>query len=288
MIRFESARFDGDGYAIELKSREWAGPVITRLHQDSHLLYLSLPPIVYRGDVRFPDIPDARKIRLGRSVYYPAGHAMECWGTGGTAYSIGCTIKRWRFEQILGFVPSWGAAQLERGCNLDRSPVLAVLAHLAQEMRLPAIGHAALVESLTTRAIVELARYLGNRPGDEEETGKLSAQQLQRINDRLQAEELGPPTVAELAQICSVSERHLLRLFHATTGTTVSAHIRAALIDRARAMLEVGKPIKQIAHALGFSGPSSFSLAFRKITGISPAIWRADRQNVRMLPDAKD
>jgi AraC family transcriptional regulator len=277
-VPFKSARYDGDGCIVHLKSRDWDGPVEARVCRQDHHIYLNLPPILYRGKVRYADLPDARLLAIGRSFYHPAGMTVESWGTGGRAYCIECAISPARFEGMLGFAPSWITPQIERGSNLDSSPVLPIMAHLAQELRLPGLGHAALVESLATRAVVELARYLGNPSGTGEESGKLSPLQMRRIDERLAAEELGPPTVAELARMCSVSERHLLRLFHATAGTTVSAHIRASLMDRARQMLEEGRPIKQIAHALGFSGPSSFSLAFRKVTGISPASWRADRQ----------
>ena len=39
-------------------------------------------------------------------------------------------------------------------------------------------------------------------------------------------------------------------------------------------------PLKQVAARLGFADPSSFSLAFRRMTGIAPGRYRAARKGM--------
>ena len=79
--------------------------------------------------------------------------------------------------------------------------------------------------------------------------------QLIAIRERVEAEDRAPPSVAELARLCGIGERHLLRLFRAATGETVSGFVRKALTERARRMLsQTDLPTKEIAYRLGFLG----------------------------------
>jgi AraC family transcriptional regulator len=169
----------------------------------------------------------------------------------------------------------WQPDQIDRGCDLEASSVLAILYHMLRELRSPDLAHTAMMETLLNLAIVELARFLRRQETERSAPGKLTRIQLSRIEERVQCENLQPPSVAELARLCGMSERHLLRLFQASTGDSVSSFIRRVLIQRAKRLLrETDTPLKQIAFHLGFSGPSSFTLAFRKATSITPGLYR--------------
>ena len=66
-------------------------------------------------------------------------------------------------------------------------------------------------------------------------------------------------------------------MFRATTGRTVHRFVEEMRLSRAQAMLrETDMPLKQIAATLGFSGASSFTLAFRKATGTTPGRFRSE------------
>ncbi|MFD2499302.1 helix-turn-helix transcriptional regulator [Rhizorhabdus histidinilytica] len=83
--------------------------------------------------------------------------------------------------------------------------------------------------------------------------------------------------MADLAAAAEVSPSHFARSFRASTGRTVHRFVEEARLARAQAMLrETNLPLKQVAAALGFSGPSSFTLAFRRATGTTPARYRAE------------
>lgn len=102
----------------------------------------------------------------------------------------------------------------------------------------------------------------------------LPRQVLARIETRLQAIELGPATLAELAQEAHMSPRHLTRLYKDTTGITLTERQRAIQVAQAKLMLKQNSPISEIAVACGFSSQSHMTRAFRRETGQTPAVWR--------------
>lgn len=88
----------------------------------------------------------------------------------------------------------------------------------------------------------------------------------------------GPMTVRQLASALGLSERTLNRRFMALTGEPPQAFILRRRIDVARTLLETTKrPVKLIAHAVGYQDESSFRKAFRKLTSMSPQGYRAHR-----------
>ena len=71
-----------------------------------------------------------------------------------------------------------------------------------------------------------------------------------------------------------MSERHFMRLFRMGMGETVYRFVEKRRFERAKAMLETERPLKQIAYLLGFSSRVSFTVAFKRISGKSPQSYR--------------
>jgi AraC-like DNA-binding protein len=95
------------------------------------------------------------------------------------------------------------------------------------------------------------------------------------IHQNLADPALTPPVIAAAHHI---SLRTLHRVF-AATGTTVSAHVREARLQRARRALTDPAlrttPIHEIAASCGFPRPSDFTRAFRARFGVPPSDCRA-------------
>ena len=80
-----------------------------------------------------------------------------------------------------------------------------------------------------------------------------------------------PLTIQAVAQIHGVSGRTLMRLFRSQLGITFGAYLRIARIVKAVELLTVPSvSIVEIAYDVGYNSPSSFSQAFRRLTGMSP------------------
>jgi transcriptional regulator GlxA family with amidase domain len=100
-------------------------------------------------------------------------------------------------------------------------------------------------------------------------------------------ENIGRPlSVAAMATQAGMSERTFARRFQEQTGTTPMQWFLTARIRRGQELLEGGRAsVEEVALASGFASPVTFRSSFRKVTGVSPAIYRsrfnAERQSGR-------
>jgi len=85
-----------------------------------------------------------------------------------------------------------------------------------------------------------------------------------------------PLTVEKLAKRACMSSFYFLRVFKKETGLTPHRYIIVARINTAKFLLRTTDfPIKKIALSCGYSNVCYFSSTFKKITGITPFIFRS-------------
>jgi AraC family transcriptional regulator len=82
-------------------------------------------------------------------------------------------------------------------------------------------------------------------------------------------------TVADLANVACLSIFHFTRAFAATMGVPPHRYVSRRRLESAKAMIATGRaPLSQIALDTRFSSQSSFTRAFRRATGMTPAEYR--------------
>jgi AraC-like DNA-binding protein len=92
-------------------------------------------------------------------------------------------------------------------------------------------------------------------------------------------------TVPHLARLAKLSTFHFIRTFRTETGLTPHQYVRARRIDRACELLVTTPlPVTEICDAVGFQSLGSFSALFRRVTGETPAAYRAKRRRSVMIP----
>ena len=85
----------------------------------------------------------------------------------------------------------------------------------------------------------------------------------------------GLPTVGYLAEQLNLSPTYLSGLIKTLTGQTTQQHIHGKLIEKAKEKLSTTDlSISEIAYALGFEHPTSFSKLFKTKTTLSPLAFR--------------
>lgn len=85
-----------------------------------------------------------------------------------------------------------------------------------------------------------------------------------------------PWTLEELAELVSVSPEHLRRLCHKHLGRSPMEHVTHLRMQRAATLLRTNRyKIDAIAQMVGYADRFSFSTAFSRLTGKSPASYRA-------------
>ncbi|GLZ33781.1 AraC family transcriptional regulator [Lentzea sp. NBRC 105346] len=78
------------------------------------------------------------------------------------------------------------------------------------------------------------------------------------------------PGIAALAVRTGASRRTLERLFQAETGMTIGEWRRRQRMLEALRLLSEGRPVAEVAGAVGYATPSAFSAAFRTELGVAP------------------
>lgn len=90
-----------------------------------------------------------------------------------------------------------------------------------------------------------------------------------------QLQEKGIPSIEQIANKLSVSQRYLSDTLKKETGKTTTEHLHLHLIDEAKnRLLQPNKSIAEVAYELGFEYPPYFSRLFKKKEGISPTEYR--------------
>ncbi|WP_372754176.1 helix-turn-helix domain-containing protein [Labilibaculum sp.] len=111
---------------------------------------------------------------------------------------------------------------------------------------------------------------------------ELSNDLLEQFNKQLadyfnsgQVQEKGIPSIEQIAESLSVSQRYLSDTLKKETGKTSTEHLQLYLIDEAKnILLNPNKTIAEVAYELGFEYPPYFSRLFKKKEGISPTEYR--------------
>jgi AraC family transcriptional regulator len=81
--------------------------------------------------------------------------------------------------------------------------------------------------------------------------------------------------LADLAGECGLSVSHFTRAFRKSFGMSPYRWLLERRIDRAKSLLATGDlPLADIALQAGFSDQTTFTRAFGRIVGDSPARWR--------------
>lgn len=100
-------------------------------------------------------------------------------------------------------------------------------------------------------------------------------QQLEEYFDSGQLEKKGIPSIEQIADRLSVSQRYLSDTLKKETGKTSTEHLQLYLIDEAKhILLKPNKSVAEVAYELGFEYPPYFSRLFKKKEGISPTAYR--------------
>jgi AraC family transcriptional regulator len=82
-------------------------------------------------------------------------------------------------------------------------------------------------------------------------------------------------TVADLANVACLSIFHFTRAFAGATGVPPHRYVSRRRLETARAMIATGRTsLSEIAHDCRFSSQSSFTRAFRRAVGMTPAEYR--------------
>jgi len=159
------------------------------------------------------------------------------------------------------------------------------LTSLINEINKPGENTYEFVEALVTRILIELNR-IATAPIQTENLSTLNIQTQNELFNQIDAflrrNLYKNISRKNLSEVFHISPSHLARIFHNTSGMTISNRLLQLKIDRAKQLLlESSLPISEISLQVGYTNFSHFSQIFRKITGVTPSNYRRTQGNIR-------
>jgi RpiB/LacA/LacB family sugar-phosphate isomerase len=131
-----------------------------------------------------------------------------------------------------------------------------------------------------------VAAYLRAALAPVEILGGLPPRRLQRVLSHIRENLCRDVSVAELAELVSMSQCYFAKLFKMSTGTTPHQYIMRQRVQRAQQVLcETQTPLAEVASAAGFQTQSYFTSVFRRQVGTTPKIYRETHQAATQMPD---
>jgi len=106
-------------------------------------------------------------------------------------------------------------------------------------------------------------------------TGGLAGWQQKRLNEYIAAHLVDDISLIDLAQIAQLSLFHFARAFKHSFGDPPHRYLMHRRMELAKTLLEnLASSIAEIAHAVGFADPATFTAAFRRSVGTTPTAYR--------------
>lgn len=274
---------------VEVLEQCWTIAAQSSFTLERPMLTLVLPGTGSHMEAAYGSSRALRYTRVGRVVFTPPD--LEIRGRtheGGRVRLVTCAFDRTYVARTVGALPNLSHSQLMRYLSI-RSPLLpSLLTRLMNEALRPGFVSTALAESLGQAALLELWHLLLSDDGDVPR-GRLTSRHFRIIDEYLAGLQYEAPSVFAIAHACGLSERYFAKLFREQTHQSIGRYLRSVQIAKAQSyLLQTDLPLKDIAHRLGFSAASNFSVAFRAATGDTPARFRTtNRRDIQKHPGSQ-
>ncbi len=147
---------------------------------------------------------------------------------------------------------------------------------LKAQLQNPCPSRTAYVEALGIALAHELTRVnAGGSPRMPDVRGGLPAWQQKKLTQYIEERLADEIPLSSLAQLVQLSPFHFSRAFKQSFGVPPHQYLTICRIDRAKALLAERKlSVTEIGLDVGFSETSSFTAAFRRVTGETPTDYR--------------
>jgi AraC family transcriptional regulator len=248
-------------------------------------MYLSAVSDVEGRYFEFAD--DAGFAPIGRLFFRPAKLHLNIRGNMSRreARAVHCTLDDCRLRALATADAPWTPDQLQAALNIRAGHLQAHFLRLMRELRRPGFASSVITDAVLVLMMDDLFAYLSPAAREGRPRTAIGERAVQKIRDRVHDLQSVTPTVGELARLCGLSDRHLLRVFREHQGVSLIEFIRQARLEKGVELLSHSElPLKEVAFRLGFASHASFATAFGRETGMSPAQFRRERRRVHPAP----
>lgn len=217
--------------------------------------------------------------RVNSVGFLPPEHPVVLFPIQTPLRVLFCIFDEQYFETTTGVTRQQWQQQVESLVLIRNSRLETLMQEIYTELTARQHGYELAITACSNMIMVELARYAKQRidaPVQQKGASVLAAWHIRRILDRIHtSDQLGYPSLRELAELCAMSEGHLARSFKQATGWQIHKYISEDRIRKARLLLSQPElSCEEIAKRLDYRSAAYFSTAFRNKTGQTPTAYR--------------
>ncbi len=162
--------------------------------------------------------------------------------------------------------------------GIEDQGVRQTLVAMEQEIEAPGLNSRSYIDTLSLLLLTRLMRCASNYAAPSQPAyvkGGLPNWRLRRALELLEADLTKTPSLVELAGSLRLHPTSFCRAFKQSTGLPPHRYLLARRVDRGKEMMKDQKrTLTEIAFDCGFGSSSQFSVAFKRITGVSPRCYR--------------
>jgi len=133
--------------------------------------------------------------------------------------------------------------------------------------------------------VADLLRSLSGRRS--ERRGGVDVRAVELARDYLDAHAIEQTPAAMLERVTGTDRFTLARHFRRALGTSPDRYRTLRRLERARAAIERGEPLAQVAARSGFADQSHLTRQFKRAYGLTPARWAAVRGAASSAGDSR-
>ena len=158
------------------------------------------------------------------------------------------------------------------------SPMTAIVEQLFREAFAKNPGKKLIIDRLCEILLVLLIRQsIEQHALDGGMLAGLSHPKLAKVLELIHNQPEASFSMAQLASEAAMSRTVFMESFKSVVGITPGDYQMRWRIELAQSLIKKGKPLAYVAEAVGYSNRSGFARSFRKVTGMSPTQWLAER-----------
>jgi len=171
-------------------------------------------------------------------------------------------------------------AELLPRLNFADPKLFAILALIGAEAREGGPHSRLYLETLLDLLCVQLLRDHSAFSSQTVTSGTgLRPRQVRQVTDYMNVHLDEAVALQQLADLLGLSRFHFCTAFRKATGLTPHQWLVRIRMERAQELLADGRlTVTDVALAVGYQTPSSFTQAFRAAVGFTPSAYRASRQ----------
>lgn len=264
----------GDEFIVSILEWDWPDVVDCCLRQDELAVEMPIVPYASTATANFPELAPSEYCPMGGIFIRYPGHVIRGRGQGGKI-----RLLRWEFlgeskADLLHALPEPDLEHLQKLLSIRSQTLKRALEIAAAELQFSRADTLRILSALHTIVSIEVRRLLEEECLSTPQRSVLPDWQFSRVRQILAARG-AQTTVAELAQACGISSRHLGRQFMRLTGCTVSNYLRSYCIERAKELLCSSEmSVAEVARAVHFTSTGAFTRAFRRLEHTTPLQYR--------------